>query len=251
MNAKPKPCKGTSAVSVKGCGKSTLFRKYGLCQSCLRDWYLNTEDGQEKLNKATLKATQERRELEQVERREKEFRSKEWKQEKKRIKKELETKSDLEKKLQKEINSIVRKIDKGNNCISSKRPLGDRYDAGHYFPTNSNPTIRFNLLNIWSQSVHDNRDKHGNQHNYYFNLGEMYGESFLDELRLLRQIPPLHLSKDDLREATKKARSILRSLEDKTYTEKERLQLRRDINTKIGLYSEKKFKEKIAQLKNK
>ena len=75
MNAKPKPCKGTLAVSVKGCGKSTLFRKYGLCQSCLRDWYLNTEDGREKLNKATLKATQERRELEQVERREKELKS--------------------------------------------------------------------------------------------------------------------------------------------------------------------------------
>src|SRR5690606_37651047 len=48
-----------------------------------------------------------------------------WQKEKKIIKAKLETKSEVEKKFEKEVNRIVRILDRGQNCISSGRPLGN------------------------------------------------------------------------------------------------------------------------------
>ena len=46
MKQKAKACKGINKASgYKGCGTITMYRKYGLCSSCLRDFYLNDERG--------------------------------------------------------------------------------------------------------------------------------------------------------------------------------------------------------------
>src|SRR5690606_4553142 len=102
--------------------------------------------------------------------------AKKWRKEKKVIQEKIETKTDVEKKLQKEINLIVRLLDKGHPCISSGRSLGKNYDAGHLYSCGSNPNIRFHLLNVFAQSVHDNQWKSGNQLDFIENIGNTFGD---------------------------------------------------------------------------
>jgi len=102
--------------------------------------------------------------------------NKDWKIEKSVIKEKLKTKSDYEKELQKEINTIVRLIDKGSFCHSTKKPLNDKYDAGHFYSVGSNNSIRFNLFNIYAQSVYANQYLSGDQINFLNVLSEVYGE---------------------------------------------------------------------------
>lgn len=45
---KEKPCKGINkAASFSGCGKLSVFRKYGLCPKCLWQWMNTTKEGDE------------------------------------------------------------------------------------------------------------------------------------------------------------------------------------------------------------
>ena len=81
---------------------------------------------------------------------------------KKELKEKIKTKSDYERDLQKEINAIVRLIDKGHVCISSGRPITEKQtNAGHLRSVGSNPSIRFHLFNIWAQSIEHNQHKGG------------------------------------------------------------------------------------------
>lgn len=173
-----------------------------------------------------------------------------WNKKKESIKTKLETKSDLEKKLQKEINLIVRLIDKGHKCISSGRELGNSYDAGHLYTTQAQPTIRFNLFNIFAQSVHDNQHKSGNELEYFFRIGELFGKEFQDFVVSLKQIDALHLSKDELRDKTSIARSIVKwlKLQDRTFTKEERITMRSDFNNQIGIYHQKYCEFEITKL---
>ena len=46
MNQKPKKCKGIGkAHGVSGCGTETVYRKHGLCTSCLSQFYQEDERG--------------------------------------------------------------------------------------------------------------------------------------------------------------------------------------------------------------
>lgn len=172
MNAKAKPCKGTSAVSVKGCGKSTLFRKYGLCQSCLKDWYLNTEDGQEKLKKATLKATQERRELEQAERRQK----------------ELSSLQRLKTNVTNVVHKYIRLRDKGKPCISCGCDWRDDFQAGHLYKAELYSSLKYNDLNIHGQCQGCNLYRDGNESAYHDWLPDRIGQMRYLKLRELAAI---------------------------------------------------------------
>lgn len=233
IKPKPKPCKGTTNdTKGYGCGEHTLHRVYGLCKmKCYPDWLLNTEPGRLKLEKAALKIQKNKK--------------KSWNQEKAKIRKSLETKSDLEKKLQKEINFIVRLLDKGHECISSGRPLGKSYDAGHLYTVGGNPTLRFNLFNIFAQSVHDNQHKSGNELEYFLRLEELFGKDFQNYVLSLKQCDALHLTKEELREKITIARGIVKRLKKEDiekYSMKERLEMRSKINLELGIY-DKKFCE--------
>lgn len=157
-------------------------------------------------------------------------------------KENIKTKSDYEKDLQKEINSIVRLIDRNGHCISTLKPLNEKFDAGHLFSVGSNPTLRFNLFNIYSQSVHANQYLSGDQINFLGGLSHFYGSEHTSYVLTLKsRFKSLKLSQDELREKIRIARSIVKELkadERMNFDYPERLEMRRKINRKIGIYLE-------------
>jgi hypothetical protein len=165
--------------------------------------------------------------------------AKDWQKEKKEIKEKLMTKSDYEKLLQKEINTIVRLIDKNSFCHSTKKPLNDKFDAGHFYSVGSNPTIRFNLFNIYAQSVYANQYLSGDQINFLAVLSDVYGLEHKEYvLSLKSRYNLIKLSQNDLKDKIQISRSIVKhlQLENKTYNESERLELRKKFNAMIGIY---------------
>ena len=164
----------------------------------------------------------------------------------KREKKEdTRTKSDYERKLQKEINTIVRHIDRGHKCISSNRNLNRKYDAGHYYSVGSNATLRFNLHNIFAQSVTDNQYKGGNPLEYIENVKNIFGQQYAAEVINLRKTyKTIHLSKEELKLCIGRARKFIKFIEEYRkknnyykFTLEERIELRREGNIFIGIYN--------------
>jgi len=163
-----------------------------------------------------------------------------WKKQKNELKESLKTKSDYEKELQKEINTIVRLIDKGSFCHSTKKPLNDKYDAGHVFSVGSNNSIRFNLFNIYAQSVYANQYLSGDQINFLNVLSEVYGIEHKEYVLSLKGLYTyVKLSIEDLKEKIVIARKIVNELKkaDLIYPDKMRLQLRKVYNDRLGIYN--------------
>jgi len=228
LEQKEKPCKGIGkAISVKGCGKNTKYRTFGLCSSCLSDFLFETDAGKLIMQKRIIPKAKVNV-------------SKEQKKVDSETRESLKTLSDYSKELQKEINTIVRLIDKGFICISSQKPLNDKYDAGHFYSVGSNPTLRFNLLNIYAQSVYANQYLSGDQINFINGIKGNYGSGLKSiVLRLKSDYKVIKLSKEDLKEKIIIARSIVKHLkiENKTYNSVERIELRKKFNKMIGIYN--------------
>lgn len=153
----------------------------------------------------------------------------------------LKTKSDFEKDLEKEVNHIVRLIDKGHECISSG---SSKYipNAGHFYSVGSTPSLRFNLLNIFNQSVADNMYKGGQPREYMEGLRKTFGEGIANEIEELKaKYKEIKLSIPEIRETIKVARQCVRDLmkvdSDKPYTTEERIELRRFYNSVLGIYN--------------
>lgn len=162
---------------------------------------------------------------------------KEWKVKKKKLIEENKSLSDYQKELQKEINTIVRLLDRGHNCISSDRLLGSKYDAGHLYSVGSNATLRFNLHNIWSQSVHDNQYKSGNFEGYQKGLIRLFGHSYFEYVESLKSLPPLRLTKQEIIEKKVICKEIIRELKGVNFLDNnERLEMRYKLNKRIGIY---------------
>jgi hypothetical protein len=164
----------------------------------------------------------------------------EWKAEKSILRDKLKTLSDYAKELQKEVNTIVRLIDKGTQCISTLKPLNDKYDAGHFYSVGSNPALRFNLDNIHAQSVYANQYLSGDQINYINGLSEVYGIEYKDYVISIKsRYNLLKLTKDDYTEKITIARGLIKwlKLQDKKYSVKERIELRKKINNSLGIYN--------------
>lgn len=162
-----------------------------------------------------------------------------WNKEKLILKDKLKTLSDWHKELQKEINSIIREIDKSHPCISSQRPLGKSYDAGHLFGRQSNPHIRYHLFNIFAQSVHDNQWKSGNPLDFVEGIEFTFGKDIKDYCLSLKGLPDLKLSIEEIKEKIPIARGIVKwlKLQDRKFTTSERIELRMKFNHEIGIYS--------------
>jgi hypothetical protein len=228
IKAKEHPCKGTGIAAGHGCGKMQFERRYGLgIRCCFSTWLRTTKEGEEIIKKSTITAKKEVTKIRKA--KDKETRE------------SLKTHSDYLAGLQKEINSIVRLIDSRTFCISSMRPLNPKFDAGHYYSVGSNPSIRFNLFNIYAQSVHENQHKGGNPIEFLSGLKIVYGLEHSEYVQdLKRRYPVLKLSIPEIQEATSKARVIVKYLkeQDKTYLEpSERLRLRGVFNYRIGIYT--------------
>jgi len=151
----------------------------------------------------------------------------------------LKTHSDYSKELQIEINTIARLIDKGSVCVSSLKPLNDKFDCGHRFSCGAFPQIRFNLLNCHAQSVHENQYKSGNPDGYDHGLSTLYGEDYLNEVHELKlKYPTLKLSITELIETKTKAKKIVSELKklDLIYPPTIRVILRKKFNERLGIY---------------
>ncbi len=115
--------------------------------------------------------------------------------------------------LQKEINQIVRLIDKDCPCISSGRPYRSDDQAGHFYSVGSTPALRFNLLNLWSQSIKDNMHNSGNLLNYREQLVKFDIIDLIEDEK--RKYPTLKLSIEEIKKAISKAKIIKKLMIDK------------------------------------
>ena len=90
------------------------------------------------------------------------------------------------------------------------------------------------------QTARDNMYGAGNIIGFRKGLAEMYGKDYLEyvESDLKRLYPFLGLSIPEIKEKTVEARKIAKKLKqlDKTYTAKQRLKLRTDINAQLDIY---------------
>jgi hypothetical protein len=160
------------------------------------------------------------------------------KAEKKVLKEKVKTLSDYLKELQANINTIVRLIDKGCGCICTDSKNGKK-NAGHYRSVKSHPSIRFHLDNIHLQSEHSNTYLSGDTLRYQAGLRKVYGEDYLEYVNSLSLIQPIQLGKDELKEKIAIAKEIVKELKatDLTYDVKERIELRKKYNEKLGIYT--------------
>lgn len=104
---------------------------------------------------------------------------KEWAKKKKVLKEELVTVQDLMKLAQQVFNKYIRLRDKGKPCISCLKPLGTKYDCGHFYSAGGHYSVRFDERNCAAQCVTCNQHKHGNLLMYRENLlGKLGYEEF-------------------------------------------------------------------------
>jgi hypothetical protein len=165
---------------------------------------------------------------------------KNWKKRKSEQKDTLKTHSDWSRELQIEINTIVRLIDKGSVCVSSLKPLNEKYDAGHRFSTGAFPSLRFHLDNIHAQSVNQNQYMSGNPDGYDHGLECLYGEQYLTDVWDLRlKYSELKLTIPELVQAKSRAKKIVAELKkaDLCYPPKMRIELRKKYNERLKIYS--------------
>jgi len=146
------------------------------------------------------KATRERKEKKD---------HREWKA---KTKEKLMTLSDYIQICQKVFNTYIRMRDKDKACISSGRPLKGKYDAGHYYSTGAYPNLRFNEDNVHGQTVHDNRDLHGNLIAYREGLIARIGVDRFNELESLKNVPR-HYAITDVKELIQNYRNKIKQLE--------------------------------------
>jgi hypothetical protein len=228
MENKLKTCtKGINkAKGFNGCGNSTMKLTYGLCNSCLWDFYHNDERGKIIYQKSFLP---------KVSLKLKSFQN----QKTKEMKENVKTKSDYEKELQKEINTIVRLIDKDQVCISTLKPLNAKFDAGHFYSCGSTPSLRFNLNNIFAQSVYANQYLSGDQINFLSGLSQLYGENYKEYVLNLKSVyKELKLHIYEIKDKIKIAREIVKELKEQNevYDADTRRFLRNIYNLRIGIY---------------
>jgi len=109
---------------------------------------------------------------------------KKWKKDKLKRKKELMTLQDHIKITQVTFNKFIRLNDKklNNPCMSCRKPLEKKYDAGHFYNANNHWNLRFDERNVYSQCVYCNQHLHGNLLEYRKQLEFYYGITFLNEL---------------------------------------------------------------------
>ena len=162
---------------------------------------------------------------------------------KKELKEKVKSTADYRKDLQVIINKIIRTIDEGHNCISSGRKYKSNDQAGHYYSVGAYPHLRFNLHNIYSQSVADNLYKSGNPIGFTQGLIRDFGE---DWIKIVTKLPDeyreLKLDKNDLKEAIFQAKEYLKVLQeskgDSKFLPSQRIYLRYIGNLSIGIYNE-------------
>jgi len=215
-----KKCKGTGKAIGYGCGNPLPIHKFGLCLKCFKEW-LFSNDGAFYLNKIKLSSKKKVEKEKRIERRTE--------------KEEIKKKAAYEKDLQEIVNEIARLIDCGKGCISCTHGWTGAFtrkkNAGHFHARGNYPAIRFHLDNIFLQCEQCNTYLHSNDKRFIIGLREIYGNEYLEFVdNLPLKYPELHLTREDLKEAIKRAKFVRKEiLSGIDYS-------RWEINNYIGIY---------------
>lgn len=214
------PLKKKKCKSCKG-DDEYIFKR-GMCKSCYISWLTTTPEGNEYIKKNSISAL-------------KKVKSEQTKIDREK-KKEILSNAQINKLLEKEINLIVRLIDKDKGCISCSH--GNTSDftmqahAGHYHSVGSSQSIRFNLFNIYKECSQCNLYLSGNEKGYRAGLIHRYGEEAFEYIYNLKAVyPELKLSREEKFEAINKARDIVKRLK------KGEVLTRKYCNEYIGIYT--------------
>jgi hypothetical protein len=105
---------------------------------------------------------------------------KEWKKRKTEIKEKLQTVQELTKLAQTYFNSYIRNRDRNKGCISCGSPLGQKFDASHYYSAGGHCNVRFDEDNVHASCVYCNQWLHGNLLNYQIGLVKRIGERIFE-----------------------------------------------------------------------
>jgi len=177
IQPKQHKCKGINkAVSFPGCGKLTVNRKYGLCMNCYPDFILNTEPGKLIMQKAMLKASKPRLEVEK---------NKSEIQKAEKFKKDRDKLNYLLVNVRTVCHEYIRKRDEFKPCVSCGVPYNTNFQAGHFFKAQLFSNLKFNENNIHGQCKGCNMFNDGNESGYRVGLLQRYGKEFLSELNEL------------------------------------------------------------------
>ena len=125
-----------------------------------------------------------------------------WKERKKVMIENTRTRTEWLSILQVVFNKYIRLRDANKPCISCDRPLGAKFDAGHFLAVGSYPNLRFNEDNVHGQCVHCNQHKHGASAEYFIQLPNRIGLCKFNELLNSRN-ESLKLTLDEIQELIK------------------------------------------------
>ena len=149
-------------------GLKVYAHKYGYCKKngCLSWYYLNDTVGQERLQKATLKATKSRRELEEAKKEHKISRTLTW----------------LKREVQKACHRYVRQRDRHKPCISCGAEWHSGFQAGHYYKAELYSLLKYLEANIHGQCPKCNIYDEGALNGFRLGLILRYGEDYVEAL---------------------------------------------------------------------
>ena len=227
-----KKCKGNFRVGhFEGCGtEAESKRTYGLCPKCLYKWTQTTLEGDEWFKKQTAYKTQKNK------------REKETENRKKTKQAKIELMSNVQywsKVLQPNINLIARLIDQHNPCIATEN-FG-KMNGGHYISVGACRTISLNLHNIFIQSFESNHFQSGDTIKYQSGLRRTFGEDYFNWIEGLRKTPSLNITKIEMKVYNSRAKEIIKELRQTPNNLRgplTRINLRNEINMKLGIYDE-------------
>jgi len=160
-----------------------------------------------------------------------------WKEKKKVMIENTRTRTEWLQILQVAINKLIRQIDYGNVCISCNN-IPKKPQAGHYHSTQANPTLRFNLFNIWLQCYRCNEELSANIIGYNKGLREQFSPEMqvYVEQYLVNQFQLLKLNTDKIKECLTNTRKALKEVKEEKRTQEQRIELRKYYLDFIGIY---------------
>ena len=195
----PKICKGINkAKGIKGCGKESSNRKFGLCPSCLWEWACTNDNG--KIWKQT-----------QFMNRVKKMTLKKKKTQNKEIRESLKSISRLISEARIPFQKWIRLRDANEPCISCGTTTAKIWHAGHYLKAELFTGIVFNQINVNKQCERCNTFLNGNESSYRIGLVKKYGEKIVKELEessnFLRQYK---FTREEIKKIKTKYQKLLR-----------------------------------------
>lgn len=123
----------------------------------------------------------------------------------------LKTRSEWLRDAQTVFNKFIRLRDAEKNCISCERPLGAKFDAGHYKSVGAHPELRFSEVNTNGQCVFCNQHLSGNLINYRAGLIKRIGLAEVEKLEGKQE--PLKLTVDEIKELIKTYKAKCKELQ--------------------------------------